>query len=115
MLNWREADFTSYTSTVALSAEEEEQRQKESMQTAKKLVAELGSIKEPGTYILPLKPAVPKGMNMVGFSPDTVEVTVTSKNITPSQETPAEPATAASAASSAEVSATAAPAEKPAQ
>ena len=80
-----------------------------------KLVAELGRIKEPGTYILPLKPAVPKGMNMVGFSPDTVEVTVTSKNITPSQETPAEPATAASAASSAEVSATAAPAEKPAQ
>ena len=55
-----------------------------------KLVAELGSIKEPGTYILPLKPAVPKGMNMVGFSPDTVEVTVTSKNITQeSQETPA--------------------------
>ena len=42
MLNWREADFTSYTSTVALSAEEEEQRQKEAMQTAKKLVAELG-------------------------------------------------------------------------
>ena len=80
-----------------------------------KLVAELGSIKEPGTYILPLKPAIPSGMNMVGFSPETVEVTVTSKNITPSQETPAEPATAASAASSAEVSATAAPAEKPAQ
>ena len=80
-----------------------------------KLVAELGSIKEPGTYILPLTPAIPSGMNMVGFSPETVEVTVTSKNITPSQETPAEPATAASAASSAEVSATAAPAEKPAQ
>ena len=80
-----------------------------------KLVAELGDLKEPGTYILPLKPAVPKGMNMVGFSPDTVEVTVTSKNITPSQETPAELGTAASAASSAEVSATAAPAEKPAQ
>lgn len=55
-----------------------------------KLVAELGSIKEPGTYILPLKPAIPKGMNMVGFSPETVEVTVTSKNITQeSQETPA--------------------------
>ncbi len=42
MLNWREADFTSYTSTVALSAEEEEQRQKEAMQTARKLVEELG-------------------------------------------------------------------------
>ncbi|MBO7094384.1 MAG: YbbR-like domain-containing protein [Spirochaetia bacterium] len=55
-----------------------------------KLVAELDNIKEPGTYILPLKPAVPKGMNMVGFSPDTVEITVTSKNITQeSQETPA--------------------------
>ncbi len=55
-----------------------------------KLVAELGSIKEPGTYILPLKPAIPNGMNMVGFSPETVEVTVTSKNITQeSQETPA--------------------------
>lgn len=55
-----------------------------------KLVAEMGSIKEPGTYILPLKPAIPKGMNMVGFSPETVEVTVTSRNITQeSQETPA--------------------------
>ena len=69
-----------------------------------KLVAELDNIKEPGTYILPLKPAVPKGMNMVGFSPDTVEITVTSKNITPSQEAPAEPAPAP-----------AAPAEKPEQ
>ena len=55
-----------------------------------KLVAELDNIKEPGTYILPLKPAVPKGMNMVGFSPDTVEITVTSKNITQQAETPAE-------------------------
>lgn len=55
-----------------------------------KLVAELGSIKEPGTYILPLKPAIPNGMNMVGFSPETVEVTVTSKIITQeSQEIPA--------------------------
>ena len=51
-----------------------------------KLVAELGNIKEPGTYILPLKPAIPDGMNMVGFSPDTVEVTVSAKNITPSAE-----------------------------
>ena len=86
-----------------------------------KLVAELGNLKEPGTYILPLKPAVPKGMNMVGFSPDTVEVTVTSKNITPAQETPAEPSAAAPAAPSAEAPAPAAapaataPAEKPAQ
>ena len=82
-----------------------------------KLVAELGNLKEPGTYILPLKPAIPKNMNMVGFSPDTVEVTVTSKNITPPQETPAEPATAAPAASSSEAPAPApaAPAEKPAQ
>ena len=82
-----------------------------------KLVAELGNLKEPGTYNLPLKPAVPKGMNMVGFSPDTVEVTVTSKNITPSQEAPADPATAAPAASSSEAPAPApaAPAEKPAQ
>ena len=55
-----------------------------------KLVAEMDNIKEPGTYILPLKPAVPKGMNMVGFSPDTVEITVTTKNITPQAETPAE-------------------------
>ena len=70
-----------------------------------KLVAELGNIKEPGSYILPLKPAVPRGMNPVGFSPDTVQITVTSKNITPVQEAPAEPATAASAS----------PAEKPAQ
>ena len=62
-----------------------------------KLVAELGNIKEPGTYVLPLKPAIPKSMNMVGFSPDTVEVTVTSKNITPTQETPAEAAPAAPA------------------
>ena len=56
-------------------------------------------------------------MNMVGFSPDTVEVTVTSKNITPSQETPAEQATEAPAASSSEAPAPApaAPAEKPAQ
>ncbi len=62
-----------------------------------KLVAEMDNIKEPGTYILPLKPAVPKGMNMVGFSPDTVEVTVTSKNITSEvQENPA-PAPAAPA------------------
>ena len=57
-----------------------------------KLVAEMDNIKEPGTYILPLKPAVPKGMNMVGFSPDTVEITVTTKNITPQAETPAEQA-----------------------
>ena len=82
-----------------------------------KLVAELGDLNGPGTYILPLKPAIPKNMNMVGFSPDTVEVTVTSKNITPSQETPAEQATAAPAASSSEAPAPApaAPAEKPAQ
>ncbi len=51
-----------------------------------KLVAELDNIKEPGTYILPLKPAVPKGMNMVGFSPDTVEITVTTKNVTQQSE-----------------------------
>jgi hypothetical protein len=59
-----------------------------------KLVAELDNITEPGTYILPLKPAVPKGMNMVGFSPETVEVTFTAKNITPPQEAPAAPAPA---------------------
>ena len=77
-----------------------------------KLVAELDNIKEPGTYILPLKPAVPKGMNMVGFSPDTVEITVTSKNITPQppQETPASPAPAADAPAT-----PAATAEKPVQ
>ena len=64
-----------------------------------KLVAELDNIKEPGTYILPLKPAVPKGMNMVGFSPDTVEITVTTKNVTQQSEQSAE--SAASAASEA--------------
>ena len=80
-----------------------------------KLVAELDNIQEPGTYVLPLKPAVPKGMNMVGFSPETVEVTFTAKNITQeSQETPAEPAPAAPAAP-ATPAAPAAPAEKPAQ
>ena len=79
-----------------------------------KLVAELGNIKEPGTYVLPLKPAIPKNMNMVGFSPDTVEITVTSKNITP-QDTPAEPAAAAPAEAPAPAPAPAAPAEKPAQ
>ena len=31
MLNWREADFSSYTSTVAYPSTEEEQRQKEAM------------------------------------------------------------------------------------
>ncbi|MBR4683329.1 MAG: YbbR-like domain-containing protein [Spirochaetia bacterium] len=82
-----------------------------------KLVAELGNLSGPGTYILPLKPAIPKNMNMVGFSPDTVEVTVSSKNITPSPDAPAEPATAAPAASASEAPApeAAAPAEKPAQ
>lgn len=82
-----------------------------------KLVAELGSIKEPGTYILPLKPAIPKGMNMVGFSPETVEVTVTSKNITPQAEPAVEPP-APEASQNADAPATpasAAPAEKPAQ
>ena len=82
-----------------------------------KLVAELGSIKEPGTYILPLKPAIPKGMNMVGFSPETVEVTVTSKNITPQAESAVEPP-APEASQNADAPATpasAAPAEKPAQ
>ena len=84
-----------------------------------KLVAELGNLKEPGTYILPLKPAVPKGMNMVGFSPDTVEVTVTSKNITTQSEAPAAaaaaPAQTAPAASEAPAPTPAEPAEKPAQ
>ncbi|MBO7048054.1 MAG: YbbR-like domain-containing protein [Spirochaetia bacterium] len=81
-----------------------------------KLVAELDNIKEPGTYILPLKPAVPKGMNMVGFSPDTVEITVTSKNITPQSEQSAEPApTPAATAPAASPANSAAPAEKPAQ
>lgn len=83
-----------------------------------KLVAELGSLREPGTYILPLKPAVPKGMNMVGFSPDTVEVTVTSKNITltPGQAAESAPAQAQPAeAPAAEAPAAPVPAEKPAQ
>ena len=75
-----------------------------------KLVAELDNIKEPGTYILPLKPAVPKGMNMVGFSPDTVEITVTSKNITPQTE----PVPADASSQTPELAPTA-PAEKPAQ
>ena len=48
-----------------------------------KLIADLRNIKTPGTYKLPLKPEIPRGMNMVGFSPDTVEVAITSKNITP--------------------------------
>lgn len=83
-----------------------------------KLVAELGNLKEPGTYILPLKPAIPKGMNMVGFSPDTVEVTVTSKNIT--QEAPAPAPEAASAsepvpAALGQNQASSQPAQEPAQ
>ena len=41
MLNWREADFSSYTSTEAYPSTEEEQRQKEAMQTAEGLVSEL--------------------------------------------------------------------------
>ena len=76
-----------------------------------KLVAELDNITEPGTYILPLKPAVPKGMNMVGFSPETVEVTFTAKNITPAQEAPAAPAPAAPATADAQPK-TSAPAAK---
>ncbi len=41
MLNWREADFSAYTSTIAYPSKEEEERQKEAMHTAEGLVADL--------------------------------------------------------------------------
>ncbi len=41
-----------------------------------KLVADLSTVAGPGTYTVPLRPAVAENVDVISFSPETVEITV---------------------------------------
>lgn len=87
------AEFTAVSNVVTGTIKVEvETRKSDSVKaTDMKLNVDLSNVKEPGVYMLPLKPVIPKNVTMISFSPDTVEVTVSAMEISPSAPAPTAP------------------------